>query len=248
MSKLNYVSDTLWHFSQLCDSTEASQKLKPIKQFVDANSKSVRLLKGGASSKQFREVRKYSFSESEKMDSILEPESTQSSLLLKEPTAICFADIPIHYLDIHAERYKNCFGFGFGFDKERVLETLGAKIQPVRYLHKINLGMSSDLFQENPQNSGDKINILKSYVKIPSARVSALDKSIDESFESIYKEREWRTLSQICCLGISKHLRYFILPESTQIESLFLFHKNIANLFLANSVSIVALDHIFGMP
>lgn len=101
---------------------------------------------------------------------------------LKEPRAICFADIPINSLPIHIDGY---FGIGLGFRKEILVAKID-DLKPVDYYPKKTIftlknacvGFKDTKYQFD----------LRKYSKIPSE---------DEPFEQIYHEREWRTFDKL---------------------------------------------------
>ncbi len=93
---------------------------------------------------------------------------------IKEPKAVCFADIPFNFLPIHIRAYN---GIGLGFDKDALLAH--AKFRPVTYYPRVieeNLKDACEAYLETPE-------ILKPYAKVQSEA---------ESFDNIYREREWR--------------------------------------------------------
>jgi hypothetical protein len=93
---------------------------------------------------------------------------------IKEPKAVCFADIPFNFLPIHIRTYN---GIGIGFDKDALLAH--TKFRPVTYFPRVvdgNLKEACEPYEEVPE-------ILKPYSKIESEA---------EPFENIYREREWR--------------------------------------------------------
>lgn len=101
--------------------------------------------------------------------------------LVKEPRSICFADIPINHLPIHIDRY---YGIGLGFRRDIISSKID-DLKPVEYYPRkttFTLENSCEVFFGNTSNP----LTLKRYAKIPS---------MDESFEHIYHEREWRTFN-----------------------------------------------------
>jgi hypothetical protein len=152
------------------------------------------------------------------------------SITILEPKAVCFADIPLHNLDIHMERYKN--GIGLGFQKKFLMERFQSEIQPVHYYHSITQSILSDISDEG--NQGERK--LKPYSKIPTIKQKP-----DESFDSIYLEREWRILSDVNVSA--EELAFIALRDRSDFSK---FHKSpYASKLLSMGVSIVNIAEIF---
>jgi hypothetical protein len=102
---------------------------------------------------------------------------------VKELRSLCFADIPINHLPIHLDRY---YGIGLGFRRD-IISSKIEDLKPVEYYPRktiFTLENSCEVF------FGDTSHplTLKRYAKIPS---------MDESFDDIYNEREWRTFQDL---------------------------------------------------
>jgi len=163
---LGYVSKVLWHFVKGNETESASDVV--IKKIIRGANNTLKKDPSGAKHHKRAFVSTtVASSEADEIPPFIE---------FLEPRALCFADIPIQYLPIHLREYH---GIGFGFQ----LDSLKAKndgLYPVWY---IPIKTEDELRKHFVKDTKNEIG---SYVKLPSQ---------EEPFDKIYKEREWRLLS-----------------------------------------------------
>lgn len=145
---------------------------------------------------------------------------------LKEPRAICFADIPINSLPIHINHY---FGIGLGFRKEALIDNVD-NLKPVDYYPRKTIFALKNACVDFKDDERDFT--LQDYAKIPSE---------EETFEQIYHEREWRTFGNF--EFTSKELAMIFFP-SRKILNIALKDKKIKAL-LDSGVGFIAGEDLY---
>lgn len=183
---ISYTSTLLWHFVRGQGETFEDKAENSLSIFLTSDSGTEILQENGRGKLRRIPPKRDSYhNRTFTLEGAL-PASTKEDdfasakdYLIKEPRSICFADIPINHLPIHIDRY---YGIGLGFRRD-IISSKIEDLKPVEYYPRkttFTLENSCEIF------FGDSSNplTLKRYAKIPS---------MDESFEHIYHEREWRT-------------------------------------------------------
>lgn len=144
---------------------------------------------------------------------------------IKEPKAVCFADIPFNFLPIHIEAYN---GIGLGFYREELLWY--ESLRPVSYYPRVTGGTLKDACEtfaagENPRQ-------LLPYSKITSK---------EEPFENIYREREWRIPDNIKF----NHNQLSCIVFRTNAELLTAIGNEKVKNLMQNGVSMISCERHF---
>lgn len=184
--QLSYTSSIIWHFvrgSGTSFEEKSDDSLKTVldKIFVDDLKGRLLVSPPGIKDKFYRRNLELEIS-SDFFTPGSEVPLDKSQIELLEPRAICFADIPVNNLPIHINRY---FGIGFGFRRNVLINKID-DLKPVHYYPRKN-EFSLKTACVN-YVSGENTFELHNYSKIPST---------SETFDEIYNEREWRSLSDI---------------------------------------------------
>ncbi|MGE3760077.1 MAG: abortive infection system antitoxin AbiGi family protein [Pseudobdellovibrionaceae bacterium] len=158
--------------------------------------------------------------------------------VVHEPRALCFCDIPISSLPVHMAKYGD---IGIGIHRRKMNDPVFFnKLRPVLYYPHIN---SQVIHDEQNLNRFWKIEgstiTLHDFVKIPthlSSEQNANREFNAEQFETIYEEREWRSMSSLR-LSLDD-IAYFIIPEKSHLSN----HPKIKKLIAEGIGLITAKD------
>lgn len=183
---LGYTSRVLWHFVR-DQYDEEKKKFTPysainVFNLIFDSKTQKNILKPDPSGKKYHSRQLQITNQTSNADSDGTDKENFIIISVKEPRAICFADIPFNFLPIHLENYN---GIGIGFKQDNLRAQLD-DLKPVDYFPT-----TIDDFKEFYADSSTEAEItLKKYSKIPTSHSIP---EFDEAFDKIYLEREWRT-------------------------------------------------------
>lgn len=226
---LGYTSEIFWHFFGRGRQTPES-KLELLKLILDAGKLSI----SPPGKKEY--VVKITPPQPATMDQDAAPSPT-SDAHFAEPNMVCLADIPIHCLPIHSQRYHR---FAFGFSKEKLLARYSDQLRTVM-LFKTEWALKSlrELQSAILKKRSDE-------VYEPSTEVGKFLKfehseNPDECFENIYLEREWRCLQDVELSGV---LELVIVPRAVLETTRTIIESKVST--SKSPVSVLAWESLFG--
>lgn len=224
LEPLGYTSRILWHF---ISSSADNDALAILLEKIFNSSDNIFTLKKNPSAGDPYYRRNYSSEETMLQD--LPKEDT--SKIFFEPRAICFADIPFQHLNHHMNRYKDAIGLGF--ERQSLQEKLKHRIQPVRYIHDVSEKMWGKISSKQNDQT-----ILNDYYKLHSYKSDP-----PEDFDSIYLEREWRSLDDQFTFK-AEDLAFLVLRNQNDFQTINQKNSLIGGLN-QSGVSIVNVEKIF---
>lgn len=166
------------------------------------------------------------------------PPTTSEDFYFAEPKMVCLADIPIHCLPIHAQRYKN---FAFGFSKQKLSEKYRDALRTVMIFRtEWTLKSLQELEGTLLQRRG------VSSVYQPCCDVGKFLKfehgaNTDECFQNIYLEREWRCLIDVELAGT---LELIIVPKEVAVKTREIVTRKMPD--AEHPVAVLAWESLFG--
>lgn len=175
LNPLHYVSKTLWHFVKGRDDAALDILVKKI---LNRNATSLHLKKA-PDGINFRRLQVAPSSAGGIGVGGILPKKPSGEKEILEPRAVCFADIPFNFLPIHIRTYA---GLGLGFTRTE-LSKEHPQLRPVQYFPLITRATLNAA-----RDQSRKRLTLSPYSKLPSN---------EESFEKIYREREWRITTDL---------------------------------------------------
>ena len=186
------ISETLWHFTggpKTGDNGKGSEEPKPNKDAYDIVVKILNSKKLMVSYKP--EVEEY-------------PSGTDGIDFAEEMQKVCcMAEIPLKYLPYHAKRYGK---FAIGFKRE---DALDAGFRPVLYcLDNEDITRDFFLIRNFIKNQRDKPEGLLEKCQYILAHIKTFK---EDEFNTIYCEREWRSLKTYCFAP--KNLSEIVIPN-----------------------------------
>lgn len=152
-----------------------------------------------------------------------EPGATEQ--YFKEPKMVCFTDIPLNILPLHARAYGEA---ALGISQNDLRAKYPVGLRPVQYF---TLGMLNESYEDLKEKGliADD-NSAKGLAKWFKFEGSVKQKDGTEryfSFEEIYSEREWRSIDTISLssLDVTLIVRKSQLSELNQLEGVTKQHK-----------------------
>lgn len=225
-SPTSYISNILWHFKGA--GHDHNIVLKWIEDCITDDSKGGELRPFEATKPYSREL---SFGKVVKQGGM-----TTNPYFVKERKAVCLCDIPISHLPLHMRKYGE---IGLGFRKDSLIKA-AQDLQPVRYYNI----RDEEHFKSEPEKLWKIIERevnLGDFIKIPTCyeEQDELDQGGNsELFESIYEEREWRSIE-----GFKfslNELAFIIIPKKELVTDSFPKLKN-----LISNVSVIYADDLY---
>lgn len=229
---LGYTSEILWHFFGRNRKTP-EEKLQLLAAILD-NQK---LLVEPPKWKEYK-VQVSATQQTAPMNQDDLPPSSASDIYFAEPKMVCLADIPIHCLPIHSQRYNK---FAFGFSKAKLNQTYREKLRTVM-LFTTDWAKAS-IAELNGALLRKRAETMVYEPSVEVAKFLKFESGIlgDECFQNIYLEREWRCLEDVT---LAPHLELLIVPRSSLERARDLIDEKLS----ANSkqVSVLAWESLYG--
>ncbi len=236
---LSHVSDILWHFigPRSFESFSEEKAINRLETYISDDGKRLRLAPYIEDSQYYLRI----LTLYEKTFGIQDASTLQDIIHFRvhEPRAVCFCDIPIPHLPIHMCKYGN---IGVGIRRRSVSKYPEFGIMPVRYFPHLSLFHLS-LENNRLWKKLDNVIELDPFTKVPTH----LNDSIDppeghnaEHFESIYEEREWRSVTPIT-LSLDE-IAFILLPSRTYVDKA-RFPKTIG--LIEKGVGMIVADDLF---
>lgn len=233
---ISHVSDVLWHFigPKEWEYFDPSATILRLDSLISHDGLSLTVephTKSGNFYSRKMSFKNTTFGASGAMDDTVE-------YSVEEPKAICFCDITLPYLPLHMEKYGDV---GFGIRRKNIDKSDSFNIRPVRYYP---LTKTEQLDEENNilwKMVKKKVTLMP-FTKIPTDlndRRTAPAGDNAELFDTIYEEREWRTLERTT-FGLTE-IAYILIPsrkylDRTRYKKLFKMIDNGVSLIIAEDL------------